>query len=456
MKTQTFKTKALALGLLASIAVVFMCMFCPTRAIADEVAAHSIDEFGVRTDYYSSKSAIEAGYTGKVIVMDRNWSASPVIEIAKGKTITIDMNGYIMYGGAGTAMIMREGSNLTLTSSQKVEFEYYGYSEVDASANWGYRVTSGGLLSCVHVIDANTSSTASWMYMEESSTLTLDNVAVCGNWSEWGGGVMQIYDDCEIYMKNGATFQHNRGEAFEVLGEDVHIYMDNSSISYNFANVGTGVHGNEEGTRVYMENGSSMNYNWGGAICFEDDYCSVKSEDKTAVIKGNYRKADGCGLVFSGSHSFCYGITFQDNESTCNGGAICVNGGDNYIEDCTITNNWCGSGNEGGGVYTSPYRDINLKGKVIIKNNTRGKDGSADDLFLAGNWLFDAYIQGSVEQGSEIGIRTNSTGARLLAKNVSPYYDGIYFMDMINYYVTHGDDHGGDLWQRRKSNILIF
>lgn len=450
MFLKTSKIKPLALVLIASVGVLLMCMVCPAKAMA-EVIAHSVDDNGEETLYYSIDEAIEAGYNQKTIIMDYDWYMQNR-RIKEDKSITIDMNGhqFITHGGGETPIVIEDDASLTLQSSKTVEYSYWGYSSKDGQ-QFRTTLTSGGILTGSLILDAGSPAGSCGIYMSDGSSLTLDNVAIAGNLSDWYGGVIEAREDCNIYMKNGASIQNNRDHGIHVLGKDTHIYMDNSSINDNFTDQGSAVWSEEEGTRIYMKNNSCMKNNRGGAVYFDEDYSSVSSEDGTAEISGNYRPNPGAGVVFDGSDSFCSGVTFKNNESTGNGGAILDKGSNNYIENCTITNNWCGSGSEGGGVYVSPYRNITLKGKVIVKDNTRGKDGSRDNLFLASNWFFDAYIEGGVTQGSEVGIRTGTTGARMVGKNISTYFDGTYFMDLEDsYYITHGNDHSGDLWQRRK------
>ena len=87
----------------------------------------------------------------------------------------------------------------------------------------------------------------------------------------------------------------------------------------------------------------------------------------------------------------------------------------------------------------------------MIKGNTRGKDsGNADDIMLRENagGSAKAYITGSLDQGSSVGVRTGYTSDRRIAKNFKcDTKDGL-FADLSGYYVSYGTDEGGDAWQR--------
>jgi parallel beta-helix repeat protein len=449
MKAQTRVLKIFSFGVIASIAVICSLFFAGTQVALAEVA-HSAEADGKVTNYSSVDDALEAGYSGKTIIMDCDWGKSN-FEIGKGKNITIDLNGHKLHSFGGTVMTIREGANVVLTSSKSQDIGVSVYSnKFDDSYTHNETIKTGGVITGGDVFDSSSTSGASAFWMDNKSTLTLDNVAVAGNITYWGDGTIAMHDNCNVYMKNGASIQGNRYTSFYVAGEDSHIYMDNSSIHDNLANVGAGVHSVAEGTRVYMTNGSYISNNWGGAICFEKGYSSVESSDNTAVISGNYRRDEGAGVIFEGSHGGCFGVTLKGNKATKSGGAIIIKGSDNTIKDCTITNNYCGASEEGGGVYVSAFQDITLKGKVTIKDNTRGEKGSADNLFLDNIWISDAYILGGVQADSKVCIRTGCTGERMIGKNISTYTAGTYFMDLSNsYYVSHGSDHNGDLWQRK-------
>ena len=96
--------------------------------------------------------------------------------------------------------------------------------------------------------------------------------------------------------------------------------------------------------------------------------------------------------------------------------------------------------------------DIKLGGVCVIKNNTRGKNGSADDVFLREDFWSStkAYITGSLSTGSTVGVRTGMTDDRRIAKNFKPDSKDCLFIDLGGYYVSYGNDEGGDAWQRQE------
>ena len=250
---------------------------------------------------------------------------------------------------------------------------------------------------------------------------------------------------------------------------------------------------NANGTRTYMTNYSTISENYaqsGAGAYFEMSYWGFYSDDKTGSIRGNAVWSDsdenGGGIYaeeckWHTNESMISGITIADNVSTRDGGGVYLgqswtriidctitgnhangDGGGIYvykdncsIESCTIENNYCDADRQGGGVFVRCEEDITVKGKTFIRNNTRGADGSADDLFLqeaVGN-VSRAYIKGGVDAGSKVGVRTGIEGDRRIGIDISTYSYGTYFIDLDGYYVSHGTDEGGDLWQRSSSNV---
>ncbi len=460
----TLRFKAFGLGLIASIAVVLMCMFCPAKAMADNVIAHSLDSSGNRTDYTSVDSAINDGYHNKTIIMDRDWDLSQTLGIADSKTVTIDMNGHkIKNNGRSTVIRLYEHATLTLKSATHTDFSYQGYSEENGNA-CNETLTSGGL-----VTGGKSSDSAGGVWMENWTKLTLDNVAIAGNYGDDKGGGLRIDKECNLNMVNGASIQNNAARYGGGICDnraDSHIEMNNSFIKANYASTsGGGVYSDSDGIRFKLENNSSINNNkakesYGGGAYMTGDYSTIRSDDKTATIKGN-KGYYGGGLCFmwQGKDDGIYGCTLTGNESVGAGGGIYLKRQDLFksniftIENCTITNNSSKNSN-GGGVFANGMVDVLLRGKDIIKDNTRAKDGSRDDLFLTDTgepwtWWIHSYIQGGASEGSSVGIRTSFSSNTRIGKNISTYKD-VYFMDDNNYRITHGNDCGGDLWQRSK------
>ena len=296
----------------------------------------------------------------------------------------------------------------------------------------------------------------------EKTTISMTHSSITHNVAELGGGVYSDSGSTKIVMKEGSAIDENfvrRGNS-QVVGHGAGVYFNKSyftiegdgtaSISRNDALFyGSGVYicqkssGTNEGTIKgvnFEKNSGGMK---GAAIYDEQEYLTV--EDCT--FTGNETSNDGGAIYVDNDHTTIRNCTFIANKSGENGGAIYNNKKYTLIDGCTMTGNTAAV--EGGAIWTSAYDDVELRGTVVIKGNAR-TDGASDDVFL--NTLTGggaaAYLTGSLEKGSKVGVRTGDTGDRRIAKDFS--YSGYspLFCDVEGYYVSYGTDSGGDAWQR--------
>ena len=487
-------TRRSALMAVAATVLLAASIF-PARALADEstdAMAYSEDAAGSRTYYTSIDEAMSAGYGGAVIYLNRDWQLSGSLVVEGGKTISLSMNGHKIVGdGKSTVIDEKEHANLTLMSDTSAQLSYTGY---DADGNAGdCTLTSGGLVTGGHGGDSG-----GGIAMGNHSNLTLSNVAVAGNYSTCGGGV-KVGEGCTLAMKQKATITHNRaaggGGGVILSGKKTDergvVTMDDSSINENVATSGGGVRSDADGTDIRMENNSAISDNKasciGGGVFFAYTHFNIESADRTGSVSGNQSASTsgGAGGIYvedvsmQTHHGTIVGLNIKDNHASGDGGGVLIYQNYTYVTDCTltgnsadkdaggvgvvsnncaitsstITGNYCnGNGTyyEGGGVHVNQNYDLTLSGKCTITDNTRGKGGSADNVFLANSCGSQAYILGGVDEGSQVGIRTGNTDdSQMIGKNISTYTEGTYSMDLPAYRLTHGTDHNGDLWQRK-------
>ncbi len=466
--------------------------------------AHLKNKSGETVASYTSVSdaknaGCDAYADGGVIVMDADWDiGSDVIKLDDGKSLAIDMNGHKITD-SNSAFKLGENAKLELTSSKKATFEYVGYNNQEMK--WqNYTVTTGGLIG-------SKAGKHPAIKTEYGSTVTLDGVTVAGN--EAGAttadsGAVWLDDSSTLNMKNGALIEHNlstSGGGVCVYGNSVYINMNDSSISDNYGTTEGGgiyVSNTSDYVYIYMDNNSKVNGNAaqaGGGIYFFAGQFTLESHDgkgyvsgnralgssrttekpqqsggginvsshypghycsliKNVTISDNYSAYDGGGIELDSELVLIKGCTITGNSCKYEGGGIYVCNNNDCIQDCTITNNVCcltDSGNyEGGGLFVWHSYDIELRGVCIIKGNTRGKNGSADDVMLRENFgaTAKAYITGYLDEGSSVGVRTGTTGDRRVAKNFSCTTKNGLFADLGGYYISYGTDEGGDAWQR--------
>ena len=503
---QTFGSRAarlaLALSLMLATALAPAVLF-PTAARADDNVAYVRDSSGKETYYTDWDAAKSAAYgEGNTLVMLKDWETSDTVYVADSKTLTIDMNGHkITAGGNFSVFHLYMFSSLSLTSSKpSTTFSFRGFRASDG-AEVDMELTSGGLVT------GGRGKSGAAVYMDGDNHLTLDGVAVAGNYPDGSnGGSVRMDYDCVVDLKGGASIRNNkskyRGGAIFVEGDRTTINLEDASICENRSgSSGGGIYSDCDETTVNLTKDARIDDNVaglaGGGIYFHGSQFSVESSDTSGSISGNKaletdsslssNLKNGGGIYaeynyYSGYKGLIKGITLNGNYSAYEGGAIWIeqesiqivgctitgntaerDGGGVYIKDdknsirdCTITGNACnlkGENYEGGGIFV-PYKyNLEMSGVCKVTGNTRGKDsGNADDVFLSQNVgdTIRAYITGSLSKGSKVGVRNGTTGDRRIAKNLTYETKDCLFVDLSGYYVSYGSDAGGDAWQRHR------
>ena len=166
--------------------------------------------------------------------------------------------------------------------------------------------------------------------------------------------------------------------------------------------------------------------NRGGAIYVSLD---VKKYDGTTfyasgcTFTGNSSEEDG-GAFFlrdnpqHGASVMFDNCVFKNNTAKEDGGAITAFDDSLVLSNVTITGNRAGG--YGGGVFVDSRYVINLKGVVVIKDNSCSKDTSCADLVLEDGKSTTAKLtSGGLVKGSWIGIGTTSQKSVMLAENIS-------------------------------------
>ena len=492
-------------GLIAALAALLLALCAialPATAMADEAAAvaHS-GEGDQRVDYTSIGDAMNASYTGATIVMDTDWDmGKESLDIPSGKTCTIDLNGHRITGSGVIAICMMNNSNLKLMSSAPyTDFSYRGYAKTDGDLTdqtWGWRdltVNAGGLVT-------NTAAkSGQGISVSDACKLEIENLAVAGcSWNGIvinGSSTVDLTNTTVCHNTAGHSTDSSFGGGVAFASYRVTLNMTNSHIDDNYAiNGAGGVLVSSEST-LNMEKGSTISRNaagdGGGGILCESGAFTIKSQDGTGTIegnaslresaaafntnksgggihvnstkgtnsgliegvtiKGNYAGYDGGGVELDQRGTRLVNCKIIGNSARLDGGGVFVYNDDNSIEGCEIRDNWCGGGYEGGGVFVSYHYDVKMSGTCVVKGNTRGEgSGNADDVFLStlSGGGGKAYITGTLAQGSSVGVRTGVTGDRRIAKDFKPETKDCLFYDLSGYYVSYGNDEGGDAWQR--------
>ena len=514
MKSPLHSRRSLRLAPVLALAfalTALACVLCPARAMAAEVMAYSYDDSDNRVNYYSTDAALSAGYEGKVIYLDCDWNFTGPLTIADSKSITIEMNGHrIANNGTSEVIRMKEHSNLTLKhTGEPTKMSYTGYDAGDYGSKISTTVETGGLVTggYNHCSWPYIKNTGGGIVMDAESTLTLNNVAVAGNYGDSGGGIF-TYKNCNVNLENGAIIEHNSGYAggIWVDGVDTNITLKGvSTIRHNYGDsYGGGIYSDADGTRIYLKENSSISYNVaerGGGVYFDCPYfnlvgdesgeCEVSyntalfseaADSDTGVGGGifvdsdnntnegsienlkiyyNTAEADGGGIELAQEYTTVKNCSITYNKAYEDGGGIYVRNDRNTIDSCDIEYNICEYSRKyedhGGGIYVKHLYDLSVVGKTIVKNNTSedkaSKGGEADNVYLAGTST-KAYLKGGVSKGSDIWVNTAAEQEdRQIGKDMVNETDDCIHVDTAGYRVAY-DTSAKEVWQRYYSGYF--
>lgn len=380
-----------ALALLAAL-----CVLCiPASAGAANAAEVSTDGgtswtgYGTFADAWAAAHA-EGTATVKLLA-DVDTSNHPAsawpINVASGKTITLDLNGCEIDRGLTertyNGNVMTVSGGLTLTGAGRIT----GGNVPLAGGNGGggVRVVGGGVFTMYSgEITGNRADNGGGVFVSSGGAFTMEGGSVSGNsFISNGGGV----------LVNGGTFVMNGGE-----------------ISGNKA---PGGRGNGGGVNLSGSGDFSMN---GGAIYGNEAYCaggiSIYGANTLNMsggrIYGN-RTTHHSGGVFvgkAGMFTMSGGEIAGNTSGTQGGGVRIYDNGKFAMSGGSITGN---TAQNGGGVYydkaESTYGGIELSGKPVITGNTNAS-GATNNVYLETGVV--VILDAALEAGASIGVTTQT------------------------------------------------
>lgn len=485
------------LGCLLSLGM----LLCPLSVQAEEdagIVAYTLDN----RIFTSMEEAWNVACGGTEVYLNKDWNVTWLLRVYEGNNATIDLNGHSItrvhsdYEDEGGAIYLYKNASLTLNGSIDRTFNFTDYSKGKNSSRVA-SATLGGI-----VTGGDNKNGAGGVQMEEGSTLTLNHVGIVGNRTTYldayGGGIQMNGNNCTVNINNGAMVSYNcttvYGGGIYVAGEDGKINMDDGEVSFNSAVQGGGIYSNYDATYITMENTSAISNNvasaFGGGVYFMNSYNHIKSEDGTGKISKNEvistekeSKVYGGGIYYASSFfksnvSTLKGITLEANKvqgqedsfggaiysdlnnveiTNCTfmrneankGAAVYLNGDKNKFVDCSLTYNVCGE--SGGAIYVDSENDVYFSGKCTVKENYKKSDNSANNVYLQNGSFTRAYVSGTPDAGSEIGLYGDGdckVGINQTEDN------GSYFLDQSSSYHLSYDD--GKLYQKNGATGSIF
>ena len=278
---------------------------------------------------------------------------------------TIDMTGDVTMTGAMyivgcTVTIRPNGANRTI-SREGVNGVFYllngGVLRIEGTSSQTITIDGNGNTSDYPLVWMDDESNENKVYLEY---VTMKNNRTSDSYS---GGVLSIQGVGSVATLNHCNFYDNTATRNWGTSGGGAIYM-NKSTTLNC-------------TDCEFKRNSAV---YGCAILCSEASCEVNCtrcvfQDNTGGSGGALYKSTGA----TPRNTTLQDCTFTGNTATSSGGAIYQTGGNLTLIDCTITDNEATGAY--GGVYfprtssNNSNRDLNLSGKVVIKDNTAGTWG---------------------------------------------------------------------------------
>ena len=203
---------------LATILALVMALSVTTMAWADDVA--KIDGTG----YATLQGAVDAATNGQTIVLQDNVTLTASLNVAVGKTVTLDLNSYKITADMNGPHMICNAGNLTITDSSANKTGEI--AKIGAETNFGYVIENHGTMTLDRCKISSTSVkssaiengwyTASANTAGTSCTMTIQNAEVVSVNAD--GGLYTVKnDDYGVMVINGGVFTNSVAGAGAVL-----------------------------------------------------------------------------------------------------------------------------------------------------------------------------------------------------------------------------------------------
>ena len=302
--------------------------------------------------------------SGSIKLTDNTSLANP---ITVSGTLTIDLNGYVLFpnGGADFVIKVPAGAKLIIKDSNPT-LEHAGYIDANGLFRWPQNSNTpqhampGGIIYNP--------------YKNESTDRK--GIAVEGTCEIQGG-------------KIAGCFTKGIGAAITCSSSGT-LKMTGGEILYNRSNNSSGVSGVIYGEATNNNSGSRINL---------------------SNVKLSHNKTAGRGGAICGYHVTLYNCTFLNNSSGMEGGAIYVRNsgtpGTLSIDKCTIQYNT--SASTGGGIYVGDSTPCTISNSDLSYNYAAAFGGG---IYSTGSTTIkNSKIKGNWAMSTETGLNDNGGGA---------------------------------------------
>lgn len=358
---------------------------------------------------------------------------------------TFEMNGGEIYdnsndrrGGAISTMSTRHSSSSIIINGGKIHSNTAlggGAIFVDKGT---LKMTNGEIYNNKAIKEGNTDIEAGGeaggegggaITIQSDSTATLTGGKIYNNYSDKSGGAIQVYANSDLTMSNMEIY-NNVAEAHAGAICVADAYQKDKETKSILTISNSKIYGNLARSRVSEDNHVSDPVSPGCGAIYAHEYCEINLKDGTEIYENkteNYGNGGAVYVCFGGELNMDGGV-IRDNISVHHGGAIYLDGADEYdgIDHGNLPDDGFASGS------LMNFNDGLIMENIAYENGggifAEGSNIANDQLYRGGACLMNGGVithNHAYKQGGGVYLESADSGVRASSLRMS---DGaIYF-----------------------------
>lgn len=265
--------------------------------------------------------------------------------------------------------------------------------------------------------------------IKNNSTATLTGGKIYNNYSDMSGGAIQVFVNSDLTMSNMEIY-NNVAEAHAGAICVADGYQKDKETKSILTISNSKIYGNLARSRVSEDNHVSDPVSPGGGAIYAHEYCEINLKDGTEIYENtteNYGNGGAVYVCFGGELNMDGGV-IRDNISVHHGGAIYLDGADEYdgIDHGNLPDDGFASGS------LMNFNDGLIMENIAYENGggifAEGSNIANDQLYRGGACLMNGGVithNHAYKQGGGVYLESADSGVRASSLRMS---DGaIYF-----------------------------
>ena len=317
------------------------------------------------------------------------------------------------------------GGAVVLTEAAKAKFKDVTIDDCDAKENGGAIYMTGTAeaeLNDVTIKGCDAEDLGGAVYMKKDSILKASGLNARKCEAEYGGA---------FYIEEQSALRAEESTVEQCKAEESGggMYYQAADLVLNNCEW-NGCHAGEDGGAVYL---ITRNGNKHKQDLYKQTFTDCSADELGGAL---YTIDDAAARAVS--PTTLESCSFKGNTAET-GGGVYLESLKVYFINTSVTGNTA-NGKDGGGIYVDSMKDIEVAGKVVIRDNKSSR--GTNNLALQNGLASTAYLySGGLYDGSYIGISSTSGGKVTVAKNVSTFnaYKALHSDDSRRAFVTEGE-----------------